>query len=146
MISKVPLVKAAGNKAMKMTTQTITLLISLALIVGSIVFLVPRIVFPPEPVTLLNQTVVLPDDVTDAQYTLALDKGDQLNIQLSGNGDLVNLVITQSSSPSNPLVDQEGQTSFTSTWTVPQTGSYIFTVSTPDDGATANFIVTKTSP
>jgi len=138
--------KTAGNKAMKVPTQTMSLLISLAIVVGSIAFLVPRIVFPTEPVTLLKQTIVLPDDTTNAQYTLALNQSDQLNIQLSGNGDLVNLMIAQSSNPSYAIVDQEDQTSFTSTWTVPQTGSYIFTVNTPDDGATANLIVTKTSP
>jgi hypothetical protein len=131
---------------MKMTTQTLSLLISLAIIVASIVFLVPRIVFPTGPVTLLNQAIVLPNEFTNAQYTLTLNKGEQLNIQLSGNGDLVNLIITQSSSPSNAIVDQEDQTTFTSTWTVPQTGTYIFTVNTPDDSATANLIVTKTSP
>jgi len=138
--------KTAGNKAMKVPTQTMSLLISLAIVVGSIAFLVPRIVFPTEPVTLLKQTIVLPDDTTNAQYTLALNQSDKLNIQLSGNGDLVNLMIAQSSNPSYAIVDQEDQTSFTSTWTVPQTGSYIFTVNTPDDGATANLIVTKTSP
>jgi type II secretory pathway pseudopilin PulG len=128
-----------------MMTQTQSLLISLAIIVVSIAFLAPRIVRPTQPVTLLNQTVILNEANTDStQYTLALNKGDQLNIQLSGNGDLVSLGIAQSSSSSTALVDQEDQTTFTLTWTVPQTGSYIFTVSTPDDGATANFIVTKT--
>ena len=128
-----------------MITQTQSLLISLAIIVVSIVFLAPQIVRPTQPVTLLNQTVILNDANTDStQYTLALNKGDQLNIQLSGNGDLVSLGIAQSSSSSNALVDQEDQTTFILTWTVPQTGSYIFTVSTPDDGATANLIVTKT--
>jgi len=131
-----------GNQAMM--TQTQSLLISLTIIVVSIAFLVPRIVRPVQPVVLLNQTIVLPDDVTNAQYTLALNKGDQLNIQLSGNGDLVNLIITQSSNPSNAVVDQEDQTTFTFTWTVPQTGSYVFNVNTPDDSATANLIVTKT--
>ena len=125
-------------------TQIQSLLISLAIIVVSIAFLAPRIAFPTKPITLLNQTIVLPDDVTNAQYTLALNQSDQLNIQLTGNGDLVNLLIAQSSNPSNALVDQEDQTTFTFTWTVPQTGSYIFTVNTPDDGATANLMVSKT--
>jgi len=128
-----------------MMTQTQSLLISLAIIVVSIAFLAPRITHPTQPVTLLNQTVNLTDDNGDSEYyTLALNKGDQLNIQLNGNGDLVSLGIAQSTSPSNLLVDQEDQTTFTLTWTVPQTGSYIFNVYTPDDGATANFIVTKT--
>jgi len=95
-----------------------------------------------QPVILLDQTVTLTQNINEAQYNLALNKGDQLNIQLSGNGDLVNLIITQPSSPSHPLVDEEEQTVFTFTWTVPQTGSYVFTVSA-DNGATANIIVTK---
>ena len=108
----------------------------------SFIFLVPRIVNPTQPVLLLNQTVVLTQDNYQAQYNLALNKGDQLNIQLSGNQNLVNFMITQASSPTNPLVDQEEQTMFTFTWTVPQTGPYVFTVSA-DNGATANFVVTK---
>jgi len=100
-------------------------------------------VHPTQPVVLLNQTVDLTQDSYETQYNLALNKGDQLNIQLSGNGNLVNLVIAQASTPSNPLVDQEDQTIFTFTWTVPQTGAYAFTVSAVD-GASATFIVTKT--
>ena len=125
-------------------TQTQSRLISLAIIVVSIAFLVPRIVFPAGSVTLLRQTVVLPDDATIARYSLALNKSDQLNIQLSASGNLLSLAIMQSNDTSAALVDQEDQTTFTFTWTVPQTGSYIFAVSTPDDGATANLIVTET--
>jgi hypothetical protein len=98
---------------------------------------------PTQPVLLLNQTVVLTQDNYQTQYNLALNKGDQLNIQLSGNQNLVNFMITQASSPTNPLIDQEEQTMFTFTWTVPQTGPYVFTVSA-DNGATATIIVTKT--
>jgi type II secretory pathway pseudopilin PulG len=127
-----------------MRAQTKSLLVSLAIVVLSFVFLAPRIVNPTQSVILLNETVVLTQDNYQAQYTLSLNASDQLNIQLSGNGDLVSLTITQSSSPNNPLVDQEDQTILTTSWTVPQTGSYVFTVSTPDDGATANFIVIKT--
>lgn len=126
-----------------MMTQTQSLLISLAIIVLSFGFLAPQIVHPTQPVVLLNQTVVLTGDNYETQYNLALNKGDQLNIQLSGNGNLVNLIITQPSSPSNPLVDQEEQTIFSFTWTAPQTGPYVFTVSA-DDSATATIIVTKT--
>jgi hypothetical protein len=126
-----------------MITQTQSLLISLAIIVVSFTFLAPRIVRPTQPVLLLNQTVFLTQDKYQIQYNLALNKGDQLNIQLFGNRDLVNLIITQPSSPSHPLVDQEDQTIFTFTWTVPQTGPYVFTVSA-DNGATATIIVTKT--
>ena len=129
-----------------MITRTQSFLISLAIIVLSLIFLVPRMVYPPQPVVLVNQTVTLTEDYYEAQYTLALNKGDNLNIQLSGNGDIVNIGIAQASSPSNLLVDDEDQTTVTFTWTVPQTGSYIFTVSAADliDGATATFIVTKT--
>ena len=127
-----------------MRPQTKSLLVSLAIIVVSFVFLAPKIVSPIQSVMLLNETIVLSQDNYQAQYTLSLNASDQLNIQLSGNGDLVSLTITQSGSPNNPLVDQEDQTIFSSSWTVPQTGSYVFTVSTPDDGATANLIVMKT--
>jgi type II secretory pathway pseudopilin PulG len=133
--------KLEGKRAMM--TQTQSLLVSLAIIVVSIAFLAPRIISPTQSVVLLNQTVVLAQDGTEVQYTFALNKGDQLNIQLSGNGDLVNLIIAQSSSPSNRLVDQEEQTVFTFAWTVPQTGSYVFSLSA-DNGATADIIVTKT--
>jgi len=127
-----------------MRPQTKSLLVSLAIVVVSFVFLAPKIVSPIQSVMLLNETIVLSQDNYQAQYTLSLNASDQLNIQLSGNGDLVSLTITQSGSPNNPLVDQEDQTIFSSSWTVPQTGSYVFTVSTPDDGATANLIVMKT--
>ena len=126
-----------------MITQTQSLLISLAIIVLSFIFLAPRIVNPTQPVLLLNKTVFLTQDNYHTQFDLALNKGDQLNIQLSGNGDLVNLIITQPSSPSHPLVDQEDQTIFSFTWTVPQTGPYVFTVSAVNS-ATATIIVTKT--
>lgn len=126
-----------------MMTQTQSLLVSLAIIVVSIAFLAPRIMRPTQQVVLLNQTVVLAQDGTEVQYTFALNKGDQLNIQLSGNGDLVNFIIKQSGSPSSPLVDQDEQTFFTFAWTVPQTGSYVFVLSA-DNGATANIVVTKT--
>jgi hypothetical protein len=126
-----------------MITQTQSLLISLAIIVVSFIFLAPRIVNPTQPVLLLNQTVVLTQDYYQTQYNLALNKGDQVNIQLSGNGNLVNFMITQPGSTSQPLVDQAEQTIFTFTWTVPQTGPYVFTVSA-DNGATATLIVTKT--
>ncbi|MGD0979372.1 MAG: hypothetical protein ABR962_09565 [Candidatus Bathyarchaeia archaeon] len=126
-----------------MINQTQSLLISLAIIVVSFIFLAPRIVHPTQPVLLLNQTVVLTQDNYQTQFNLALNKGDQLNIQLSGNGDLVNFIITQPSSPSHPLVDEEEQTIFTFTWTVPQTGPYVFSVGA-DNGATATIIVTKT--
>jgi len=124
-------------------TQTKSLLVSLAIVVVSFIFLGPRIVYPTQPVVLLNQTVVLTEDNYETQYTLTLSKGDQLNIQLSGNGDLVSLTIAQSSSPTNLLVDQELQTTLILTWTSPQTGLYIFAVSA-FDGATATIIVTKT--
>jgi hypothetical protein len=91
---------------------------------------------------LLNQIAILTQDNYETQYNLALNESDQLNIQLSGNGDLVSLRISQPSSPSQPLVDQEEQTIFSFTWTVPQTGPYVFTV-IADAGATATITVTK---
>jgi type 1 fimbria pilin len=128
-----------------METRVQSLLISLAIIVLSFTFLAPRIVYPTPPVVLLSQTVALTRDNYEMQYNLALNDSDQLNIQLSGNGELVNLRITQPSSPSQPLVDQEEQTIFSFTWTVPQTGLYVFTVSADagDAGATATIMVTK---
>ena len=127
-----------------MMTQTQSLLISLAIIVLSFGFLAPQIVHPTQPVVLLNQTVVLTGDNYQTQYTLALNKGDQLNIQLSGGGNLVDLMITQAGSSSNPLVDQQENTILGFTWTVPQTGPYVFTVNADNPPTTATITVTKT--
>src|SRR5208337_5367811 len=93
-----------------MITRTQSIIISLAIIVLSLIFLVPRIILPAQPAVLVNQTVTLTEDYYQAQYTLALNKGDQLNIQLSGNGDIVNIGIAQANSPNSLLVDTEDQT------------------------------------
>jgi len=143
--SKFPLssIKLAGNNSMM--TQTQSFLISLAIIIVSFIFLAPQILHATQPVVLLNQTVVLTDDNYETQYNLALNQSDQLNIQLSGGGNLVDLMITQAGS-SNPLVDQQENTILSFTWTVPQTGPYVFTINADNPPTTATITVTETWP
>jgi hypothetical protein len=126
-----------------MMTQTQSFLISLAIIIVSFIFLAPQILHATQPVVLLNQTVVLTDDNYETQYNLALNQSDQLNIQLSGGGNLVDLMIAQAGS-SNPLVDQQENTILGFTWTVPQTGSYVFTINADNPPTTATITVTET--
>jgi hypothetical protein len=125
-----------------MMTQLKSFVVAMAIIALSFTFLGPRIVHPPQPVVLLNQSVLLTDSNYEQQYSLALKEGDQLQIQLSGNGQLVNLIVTQSGSPTQPLLDEEIQTMYYIQWTVPQTGSYVFDL-TAENGASATITVTK---
>lgn len=124
-------------------TQVQSLLIALAIIVLSLMFLAPRVAHPTQPTVLLNETVVLTQNDYETQYNLALNKGDQLQIQVSGNGQLVDLAAAQQSSPTVKLLDQETQTFYNFEWTVPQNGPYVFTVSA-DMGATATIVITRT--
>jgi hypothetical protein len=124
-------------------TQIQSFVVAMAIVAISFTFLVPRIAHPPQPTIFLNESVILTEDDYERQYNLALNRGDQLNIQLSGNGQLVNLVVTQQSSSSQPLLDEEAQTFYNFEWTVPQDGPYVFTVSA-DMGASATITVTKT--
>jgi hypothetical protein len=126
-----------------MLTQTQSFLISLAIIIVSFIFLTPQILHAKQPVVLLNQTVVLTEDNYETQYNLALNQSDQLNIQLSGGGNLVDLMIAQAGS-SNPLVDQQENTILGFTWTVPQTGSYVFTINADNPPTTTTITVTET--
>jgi hypothetical protein len=126
-----------------MITQNQSFAVALVIVVVSVVFLAPQIAFPRQPVVVLNQTVSLSEDNDyEAQFNLVLSKGDQLNIQLTGNGNLVNLIVTQSGS-SQPLVDQEDQTVYNFGLTIAQSGSYVFTLSAMTD-ATAAITITKT--
>jgi hypothetical protein len=106
-------------------------------------FLAPRVAHPTQPTVLLNETVVLTENDYETQYNLALNKGDQLQIQVSGNGQLVDLAAAQQSSPTIKLLDQEAQTFYNFEWTVPKNGPYVFTVSA-DMGATVTIQITKT--
>lgn len=126
-----------------MMTQLKSFVVAMAIIALSFTFLGPRIAHPPQPVVLLNESVVLTETNYEQQYSLALNKGDQLQIQVSGNRQLVNLKITQPSSPTKPLLDEETQTVYNIQWTVPQTGPYIFDLTT-ETGASATITVTKT--
>lgn len=124
-------------------TQLQSFVVAMAIVALSFTFLAPRIAHPPQPTLILNETVILTEDNYEKQYTLALNQGDQLKIQVSGNGQLVNLIVTQPNSPSQPLLDEEAQTVYSFRWTVPQDGPYIFTVNS-ETGASANVTITKT--
>lgn len=125
-------------------TQVQSLLVALAIIVLSFMFLAPRIAHPTQPTVLLNQTVILNENNYATQYNLALNKGDQLQIQVSGNGQLVDLAAAQQSSPTVKLLAQEAQTFYNFEWTVPQNGPYVFTVSSDMGATTATILITKT--
>jgi hypothetical protein len=125
-------------------TQVQSLLIALAIIVLSFMFLAPRVVHPTQPTVLLNETVVLTENDYEKQYNLALNKGDQLQIQVSGNGQLVNLAAALQSSQTVTLLDQEAQTFYSFEWTVPKNGPYVFTVSSDMGATTATILITKT--
>jgi hypothetical protein len=82
-------------------------MVALVIVAVSVVFLAQQIAFPRQPVLVLNETFSLTEDNDyEAQCNLALSKGDQLNIQLTGNGNLVNLIVTQSGF-SQTVADQE---------------------------------------
>jgi hypothetical protein len=117
--------------------------IALAIVAVSFALLGPRIAHPVQPTVLLNESLILTENDYQRQYNLSLSEGDQLQIQVTGNGDLVNLKVTPQSSPSHPVLDEEAQTFFSFEWTVPQDGLYVFNVSS-ETGARAAVTVTKT--
>jgi hypothetical protein len=125
-------------------TQVQSLLIALAIIVLSFMFLAPRIAHPTQPTVLLNENAILTENDYETQYNLALNKGDQLQIQVSGNGQLVDLAAAQQNSPTIKLLDQQAQTFYNFEWTVPQNGPYVFTVSSDMGATTATILITKT--
>jgi hypothetical protein len=136
-------IRASSRVWNNLASQSLPILIAIAIVAVSCTQLFPRISHPPQPTTLLNDSVILNEDNYQKQYNLTLDKGDQLNIQITGNGDLVSIEITPQNSPTQPVLDQEDQTLFIFQWTVPQSGPYVFTLSA-ETGAHANIIITKT--
>lgn len=126
-----------------MMTQVQSFVVAMAIIALSFTLLVPRITHPTKPTSLLNETVILTENDYERQYSLALNKGDKLQIKVSGNGQLVNLMVAQQHSPSAAVLDEEAQTFYSLEWTVPEDGPYIFTVSA-DTGARAAITITKT--
>lgn len=126
-----------------MITRLQSFAVAMAIIALSFTFLGPRIAHPPQQVVLLNESVALTDTNYEQKYSLALNKGDQLQIQVSGHGQLVNLIVTQSGSSTQPVLDEEVQTVYYIQWTVPQTGQYVFDL-TAETSASATITVTKT--
>ena len=126
-----------------MITQVQSFAIAIVIVAVSLTLLGPRIAHPTTPTLILNETVFLTEDDYETQYNLTLNKGDQLKIQVSGNGQIVNLQVTEQNFPSHPLLDEEAQTFYSFEWTVPEAGSYIFTVSA-DTGAQSVITITKT--
>jgi len=124
-------------------TQVQSFVVAIVIVALSLTLLGPRIAHPTKPTLILNETVFLTEDDYERQYNLTLNKGDQLKIQVSGNGQLVNLKVIEQSSPSHPLLDEEAQTFYSFEWTVLEGGSYIFTLSA-DTGAQAAITITKT--
>jgi len=124
-------------------TQVQSYVVAIIIIAVSLTLLGPSIAHPTAPTLILNETVILTEGDYERQYNLTLNKGDQLKIQVSGNGQLVNLILREQSSPSHPLLDEEAQTYYSFEWTVPEAGSYIFTLSA-DTGAKADIAITKT--
>jgi hypothetical protein len=111
--------------------------------VVSFILLVPQLTYPQKSTVFLNETAALTDDNPQTQYSLTLNQGDQLQIQVNGNGQLVDLTIAQQSSPSQMLVDQSALfPEYNIGWTVPETGVYIFTLAA-ESATTATITVTK---
>jgi len=128
-----------------MITEFQSYMIALAIVAISFIVLIPQVAHPQQPTVLLSQTVVLTEGNYETQYNLALNKGDQLQIQLSGNGQLVDIKTALQNSPTLLLLDQEAQTYYNLQWSVPQNGEYVFSI-TAETGATATILVTKNSP
>jgi hypothetical protein len=122
--------------------QTLSTVIAILIVVISFTQIVPRLSYPQGPIVLLNQTAMLTDDSPQTQYSLALNQGDQLQIEVSGNGQLVDLTIAQSSPPQT-LVEQTAIfPEYNIAWTVPQNGVYIFTLAA-ESVADAAITITK---
>lgn len=128
-----------------MITEFQSYMIALVIVSVSFIVLIPQVAHPQQPTVLLSQTVVLTEDNYQVQYNLVLNKGDELQIQLSGNGQLVGIATALQNSPTHLLLDQAAQTYYNLQWSVPQNGEYVFSI-TAETGATATILVTKTSP
>jgi hypothetical protein len=118
-------------------------MIALAIVAVSFTILMPQVAHPQQPTVLLSQSAVLTENNYETQYNLVLNKGDKLQIQLSGNGQLVDLTAALQNSPTQLLLDEEAQTYYNIQWSVPQDGNYVFSV-IAETGATATILVTKT--
>jgi hypothetical protein len=123
--------------------QTLSSVIAIIIVVLSLILLVRQLSYPQKSTVFLNETVALTDDDPQTQYSVTLNQGDQLQIQVNGNGELVDLTIAPQSSPSQTLVDQSALfPEYSLQWTVPETGVYIFTL-VAESGTTATITVTR---
>jgi protein involved in polysaccharide export with SLBB domain len=126
--------------------QTLSNVIAIIIVVLTVIAftqLTPGLSYLQQPISLLNETAILTENNPQTQYNLTLNQGDQLKIQVQGNGELVDLTIAQQSSPSQTLVDQSALLpEYSLEWTVPQNGVYIFTL-VAESTAEAAITVTK---
>jgi hypothetical protein len=104
--------------------------------------LVPRITNPVQSPILLHQTVELTASNYDAQFPLRLDRGEKIDVKVSGDGQPVEFVIVDRRSFLT-LVDERNDTYYDYHWIVPGDGIYAFCVSAPSGDVEATIIVTK---
>lgn len=125
-------------------TGTHSILIAVAIVVLSFTLLTPMMAHPTETtVTLLNETVYLTEDEYEKQCTLTFSKGDQLGIKVFTTGQPVDLIITPAGSSSTSLLDEEGSGFYNIGWTVPEDGSYIFSLIAEAGSVDATMTITR---
>ena len=108
----------------------------------SLTMLVPRITNPVQSQILLHQTVKLTANNYNAQFPLRLDRGDRIDVKVSGDGQPVEFTIVDKQSFLT-LEDKRNDTFYDYQWIVPADGIYVFCVSAPSGDVEATIIVTK---
>jgi hypothetical protein len=117
--------------------------VSIAVIVWlSVTMLVPRVTNPAPSPFLLHQTVELTASNYDVGFPLRLERGDRLDIKVSGDGQPVDFTIVDKQSYLT-LVEERNDTFYDYRWIVPGDGVYLFTVSAYSGDVRATIIVSK---
>jgi hypothetical protein len=108
----------------------------------SVTVLVPRIINPVTSPILLHQTVELTGDNYDAEFPLRLDRGERIDVKVSGDGQPVDFTIVDKQSFLT-LVEKRNDTFYDYQWIVPIDGVYVFSVSASSGDVKATIIVAK---
>ena len=127
---------------LKLITKIATIFISIAIIAWvTASMLVPHIISPPPPSTLLNKTITLTDENYEVGYPLTLRKGERIDVKASGNGQPIDFRITDNES--STLIEEGGDTFYDLPWAAPADGTYKFYVSATTGDVKATVIVIK---
>jgi len=105
------------------------------------VMLDPLIINPPHALILLSKTAVLTDQDYEVEYPLNLTRGEKIDIRVSGDGQPIGFIITNSQS--STLIEEYNETFYDIPWTVPSDGTYTFYMSAYAGDITASIIVDK---